>query len=151
MTQEHETLLEEYPITVRLPVHWGDMDAYQHVNNVVYFRWFETARVSYFDAMHIMGDPAVPVRPILASVQCRYKAPLLHPDVVVVGARVDGVQEDRFRMSYAVVSEALARVAAVGEGLVVSFDYAAGHKVALPAAWRESIASIEARASHDAP
>src|SRR5687767_1167703 len=36
-------------VTVEIPVQWGDMDAFGHVNNTVYFRWFESARIAYFE------------------------------------------------------------------------------------------------------
>ena len=41
-------VLQGYPVTVEIPVAWGDMDAYGHVNNTMYFRYFETARIAYF-------------------------------------------------------------------------------------------------------
>ena len=37
--------LENYPVVIEIPVAWGDMDAFQHVNNVAYFRYFESARI----------------------------------------------------------------------------------------------------------
>ena len=43
-----ETLLVGYPVVVELPVAWGEMDSYHHVNNVVYFRYLENARLEYF-------------------------------------------------------------------------------------------------------
>ena len=43
-----ESLLAGFPVVVRQAVVWGEMDAYRHVNNVVYFRYFENARLEYF-------------------------------------------------------------------------------------------------------
>ena len=43
-----ETLLTGFPVVVAQAVVWGEMDAYRHVNNVVYFRYFENARIEYF-------------------------------------------------------------------------------------------------------
>src|SRR4029077_12717598 len=40
-------LLSGFPVVVRQNVIWGEMDAYNHVNNVVYFRYFENARLEY--------------------------------------------------------------------------------------------------------
>ena len=40
----HSSLLADLPVRVKIPVAWGDLDALQHVNNTVYFRWFETVR-----------------------------------------------------------------------------------------------------------
>ena len=42
-------LIGDYPVTIELPIVWGDMDAFQHVNNIVYFKHFESARISYFE------------------------------------------------------------------------------------------------------
>jgi acyl-CoA thioester hydrolase len=135
---------ESYPVRIEVPVSWGDMDAFAHVNNTVYLRWFESARIAYFERMGIL-EPGAPsgVGPILASVSCRFKAPLAYPDTVEVSVRVTDVGDDRFTMGYAVYSRALGRTAAVGEGLNVSYDYAQGKKAALPAWWRERIEAIE--------
>jgi acyl-CoA thioester hydrolase len=133
-----------FPVCVLVPAAWGDMDAFAHVNNTVYLRWFESARIAYFERMAIL-EPGAPskVGPILASVSCRFKAPLTYPDTVEVGVRVSDVGEDRFTMVYRVWSRALERVAALGEGSNVSYDYEAGRKAPLPAAWREAIERIE--------
>jgi acyl-CoA thioester hydrolase len=44
-------LLKTFPVIVEIPVAWGEMDALQHVNNVFYFRYFETARIAYFEKL----------------------------------------------------------------------------------------------------
>lgn len=135
--------LDGFPVQLILPVRWGDMDAFAHVNNIVYFQYFESARIAYFERMGIIGGAPTGPGPILASTQCRFRAPVTYPDTVTVGARVAEVGEDRFRMEYAVWSERLATVAAKGEGVVVSFDYGAGRKIALPEAWRAAIGEVE--------
>ncbi len=138
-----------FPIVLKIPVAWGEMDAFAHVNNVVYFRYFESARIAYFERMgiHERGAPEA-IGPILANTSCRFRAPLSYPDRVDVCARVRAIGIDRFTMEYAVVSERLARVAASGEGVLVSFDYAAAQKTELPAAWRERIVEIERSVGH---
>ena len=50
--------LSEYHSVIRLPVQWGDQDAFGHVNNTVYFRWFESARIAYFQHTGIEGPLA---------------------------------------------------------------------------------------------
>ena len=42
-------LLAGYPVVIEIPVAWGEMDAFQHVNNIVYFRYFESGRIAYFE------------------------------------------------------------------------------------------------------
>ena len=46
-----EKFLAQHPIVTEIPVAWGEMDALQHVNNVVYFRYFETARIDFFNRL----------------------------------------------------------------------------------------------------
>jgi len=43
--------MSDYPVVVDIPVAWGEMDAYGHLNNIVYFRYFETARMAYFERL----------------------------------------------------------------------------------------------------
>ena len=91
--------LAGYPVVVETPVAWGEMDAFGHVNNIVYFRYFETARIAYFarlDVPEFLGRD--PTGPILAETTCRFRAALAYPDTVSVGARVANVGEDRFVM-----------------------------------------------------
>lgn len=126
-------LLAGYHVTVRVPVAWGDMDAFAHVNNTVYFRWFESARIAYLDVIGLRR-PVSPetVGPILASTSCRFRLPLTYPDTVTVGARATMLGADRFTMQYRAVSERHAAVAAEGEGVIVGYDYAVARSAALP-------------------
>ncbi len=74
---EHSTLLAGYPVVVELPVAWGDMDSYRHVNNVVYFRYFENARLEYFRRLDWFEyEKQIGIGPILASTQARFRKPL---------------------------------------------------------------------------
>ena len=73
-----EHLVGGYPVVIKFPVQWGDMDAFQHVNNVSYFRYLENARLAYFENFDIIGFIAKNgVGPILAATSCRFKAPLI--------------------------------------------------------------------------
>lgn len=133
-----------WPVVLEVPLAWGEMDAFGHVNNAVYFRWFESARMSYFDRL---GWPELQretgVGPILHSTQARFRAPLVWPDTVSVTTRVSEVAEDRFTMLYEVRSRALGRLAAEGSGLIVAFDYRRLAKAALPEEIRRRIAEVE--------
>ena len=136
--------LPEYPVVIETPVAWGEMDAYGHVNNIVYFRYFETARMAYFE--RLKSPDFVnrnPLGPILASASCRFRAPLAFPDQVSVGARVARVDEDRFVMFYAVYSHRLQKIAAEGEGTIVCFDYRENRKAPLPEKLKAKIAELE--------
>jgi acyl-CoA thioester hydrolase len=115
-------LLEAYPVVIEAAVAWGEMDSMGHVNNIVYFRYFESARIAYFERVGFMSHMAeTGVGPILASTRCRFRLPLAYPDTVSIGAKVGETGEDRFVMKYLVVSHARGKAAAEGEGLIVAF------------------------------
>ena len=132
-------LLADYPVSVDIDVAWGDMDAMGHVNNTVYFRYFETARISCFADLGLGSIEQSQVGPILHSASCRFRIPLTHPDTVVVGARIGDIEEDRFLMRYRAVSRRHGAVAADGESLIVTFDYASGTKAPISHDLRERL------------
>ena len=139
-----EHLLKDFPVVIDIPVAWGEMDAFQHVNNVVYFRYFESARIAYFDRLNVIEFMnRTGIGPILASTQCRFKTPLAYPDAVSVGTRISQIEEDRFVMEYIVVSHRLQRIAAEGEGVIVSYNYREQKKAPIPAEIRQRISDIE--------
>ena len=133
-------MLAGFPVVIRRPLDWGEMDAMQHVNNVAYFRWFESGRAALFHRMGLLIDGAVGVGVILKSVGCTYRAPLTYPDDVVVGVKVKDVGVDRFTIAHAVWSASQQVVAAEGDGVVVAYDYDAKQKVPIPDAWRAELA-----------
>jgi len=139
-----QELLRTYPVVFETPVAWGEMDSLQHVNNIVYFRYFESARMAYFDRLGLwdyMNETGV--GPILAATECKFRIPLTYPDTVSIGATVPAVEADRFVMKYVVVSHRHDRAAAEGEGLIVAYDYRALQKAALPDVIRQRIEALE--------
>lgn len=136
--------IKTYPVINEIPIAWGDMDAFQHVNNVVYFRHFESARISYFERIKFIEVmKKTGIGPILASTQCRYKIPLTYPDKITVGAKVDTIEKDRFIMKYAVFSHKHNNLAALGEGVLVTFDYQNNKKALIPDEIRKRIIEVE--------
>jgi acyl-CoA thioester hydrolase len=141
-----DDLAREFPVTIEVMVSWGEMDAMGHVNNIVYFRYFESARIAYFERVGFLDAMrATGVGPILASTHCRFRIPLTYPDRVLVGASASELKDDRFVMRYRVVSESKNAVAAEGDGLIVSYDYRNERKAPLPPAVRTEIEALESR------
>lgn len=137
-------LLANYPVVIEFPIAWGEMDAFGHVNNTVYFRYFESARANYFHRLDMWQfKEETGVGPILASIQCKFKAPLTYPDTISVGTTISDIQADRFTMKYLLVSHKLQRAAAEGEGLIVIYDYQAQKKTPLPDELRQRIMVLE--------
>ncbi len=138
-------LLAGFPVVIELPVVWGEMDANRHVNNIVYFRYFESARLEYFRRLGWFElEKETGIGPILAATQARFRKALAYPDTISVGARTADMSEDRFTMDYCVISHRLEALATEGQGTIVTFHYAQGKKVPIPQELRQRIAELEA-------
>jgi acyl-CoA thioester hydrolase len=135
---------EKYPVVTLLPVVWGEMDSYRHVNNVAYFRYFETARVEYFTRLDWFEfEKQTGIGPILAAIQARYRRPLTAPDTISVGTRIVSISDDRFQLEHLIVSHRLEAITTDGEGTIVTFHYPSEKKIAIPDELRKRIAQLE--------
>ncbi|MEX2176339.1 MAG: thioesterase family protein [Pirellulaceae bacterium] len=144
--------LSHHPVIVTLPIQWGDQDAFGHVNNAIYFRWFETARVEYLhlgQLGHLMSSHAL--GPILASIRCDYRKQLKHPDTVLVSASVVEIGRSSMKMRHLVYSQSQRAIAAEGESTVVMFDYAAQRPTRVPADVRQKMEQLEGRPLTSSP
>ena len=136
--------LESFSLVIETPVAWGEMDSMGHVNNIVYFRYFESARIAYFEELGLLAHMREEgVGPILASTNCRFRRPLTYPDTVTIGTRAFDLSEDRFTMAYKVVSHTLDDVVALGDGLIVTYDYRKLAKAPIPEDIRNAIDAFE--------
>ncbi|MGH8631427.1 MAG: acyl-CoA thioesterase [Burkholderiales bacterium] len=68
----------------RIPIRWGDMDAMGHVNNTVYFRFMEQARISWFRALVPERDAWTSTGIVIANASCNYKRAITYPGTVEV-------------------------------------------------------------------
>ena len=139
-----EDLLTKCTVIITIPVAWGEMDANGHVNNIIYFRYFESVRIAYFeklDSINFQREKGI--GPILASTECRYKIPLHYPETISIGAKILSMDEDRFVMGYEVYSHTHKKIAADGEGVIVTYDYHANKKVVIPEDLRKQILELE--------
>jgi acyl-CoA thioester hydrolase len=146
MSEASSDPLVDFPMVISLPVQWGDQDSFGHVNNVVYFRWFESARIAYFEKVGLSSLMITEkVGPILAAINCNYRRQLTYPDTVRVGARITKIGRSSMTMEHRLVSENAGTLAAEGDSTIVSFDYDAGKSHPVPEAIREAISRFEGK------
>ncbi len=146
MTETLEQAFASFPFRVAIDVRWGDMDAYQHVNNAMYFRYMETARIAWFDQTTVrdaLGSDGI--GPVLRDTSCSFDAPVTHPDTLHIGVRMEpvppppGRDANRFMSYYAMYSEQQQRIVARGTALVVMMVLDTGRPVPLPPAFADLI------------
>ena len=139
--------LGRWPVTIELPVQWGEMDSLGHVNNVVYLRWFESARMAYFDAAGVWDRKDQGIGPILARSTIDYRLALTYPDSVRVAATVTKLGKTSLTMGMRLRSKQQERaIAAEGEAIVVMLNYRTGEKLDLGDELRRRIVQFEATA-----
>eukprot|EP00045_Choanoeca_perplexa_P012303 m.133769 g.133769 ORF g.133769 m.133769 type:complete len:187 (-) comp15955_c0_seq1:13-573(-) len=129
-------------------VQWGDVDAFQHINNCVYLRYFENARIVYLEKLHEQAkelDFFSPgnVGPIMADAYVRYQAPLYYPDTIDVSIFAQQLRETDVRLHFEVHSQDQQLVVARGYGRMVCYDYNAGQKIAFPTAIVEAMQQLQ--------
>jgi len=118
--------------TCYIPVRWGDMDAYGHVNNTLYFRYFEEARFQW------MLEKGLPLKsdthPVVVTIGCTFMRPIFHPETLRIDVFLSEPGRSSFMVTYKVYTAAEPQVpAAEGYSKVVWVSAADGKSVPLPA------------------
>ncbi len=128
--------ISDFPIQTKIPVQWGDMDAAKHVNNLIYLRWTETARIAYFQKMGMdVSFESGEAGPILGWQDCKYIFPMTFPDTAIVGVKLHEILEDRFTVQCAVFSEKHKRIAAIAHNTIIPYNYKTLQKINMPQLW----------------
>lgn len=122
---------------------WMDNDVYGHVNNVVYYSWFDTAVNAHLieqGALDIHGGQTIG---LVIETQCNYFAPLAFPQSIEAGIRVArlGTSSVRYEVGLFAAGEPL--TAAKGHFVHVYVDRATRRPVPLPAALRQVLESLQ--------
>ena len=134
---------QTYPVTQSWALQWGDMDALSHINNVVYFRYFENVRIDYMSRTAMIGNPDL--GPVLAETQASYRRPLTFPDKITVGARVTEIQSYGCEQEYAVYSHRQDTITTYGRARIVVLDTRTGRKTEMTPELLSEIERVEGR------
>ena len=139
-----EISFEECPIVVSIDVQWRDLDVLAHVNNAEYIKWFESARIEALRDLGLLDDCGVvptsaQVGPILGSISCRYLKPVGFPARVHIGTFPSRLGNSSFNLSYVVVLDSTKETVAVGDSVVVNYDYATKKSAPLSVSVRSKI------------
>ena len=121
---------------------WADNDAYGHVNNTVYYEWFDSAVNAWMveqGMLHIAnGDPIA----LVVETRCTYAAPLEFPQGVEVGLAVAQLGRSSIRYRIGVFADGAESAAAEGEFVHVVVDRSERLPVDIPAEWRAKLEAI---------
>jgi acyl-CoA thioester hydrolase len=122
-------------------VRFGDLDAMRHLNNVVFLRYFETARIAYLREIVPTHDPTRPEEDafglIFAECHINYRSPVLFDEEVAVTCSIGNVKRSSFRVEFDM--RVGSRLVAEGYGVLVGFDYVSQTAAQLPDELRETL------------
>lgn len=124
-------------------VRWGDMDAFGHVNNVQFFRYLEGARIAYARAIIEGPIGATGENVILADQRCSFLQQLTWPGELEVLTRTSRMGRSSFHLEQVIRRSDSGDVAAVGQGVMVWFDFDAQRAAPIPDALRQRVIAYE--------
>jgi acyl-CoA thioester hydrolase len=130
----------------RIPIRWGDMDAMGHVNNTVYFRFMEQARISWFDRLVPEDEAWQATGIVIANASCNYKRAMTYPGTVEVKLFVGPPGGASVPTTYELRVDADPVPYADGAATVVFIDMQSQKSKRIPESIRARLAQAEAGA-----
>jgi acyl-CoA thioester hydrolase len=125
-----------------IPTRWGDNDAYGHVNNVVYYAWFDTAVNRHLIEAGVLDIARSPVIGLVVETRCNYFSSIAFPDTVQAGLRVTHLGRSSVRYEIGLFREDAAQASAVGEFLHVYVERATQRPAEIPETVRNLLLTL---------
>ena len=121
-----------------IPIRWGDMDAYGHVNNTIYFRYMEQCRVEYLEGL---GYTIMPrgTAPVIINAACTFLIPLNYPGVIEVRMYCGQPGRSSVPTYYEIGLTGEETIYATGDAKIVWMDVESGKSVPIPDALRAQL------------
>lgn len=142
MSREPPATRSDFKAWRVMTTRWADNDAYGHVNNTVYYEWFDSAVNAWMVDQDMLGiangDPIA----LVVETRCTYAAPLEFPQPVEVGLAVAELGRSSVRYRIGIFAKGADSAAAQGEFVHVVVDRTTRHPVEIPTDWRRKLESI---------
>jgi acyl-CoA thioester hydrolase len=126
-----------------IPTRWADNDAYGHVNNVVYYAWFDTVVNAHLIESGLLDIERSAAIGLVVETRCHYFAPLAFPQTVEAGLRVAHLGRSSVRYEIGLFAQGAPLTAAHGHFIHVYVDRATRAPVALPPPLRELLQTLQ--------
>lgn len=139
---------KKFRFSCEIEVQFRDLDALGHVNNAVFFSYFEIVRTKYYkeldpEAFNLQITDFKEFPFILGETSCRFISPAFFQEILVIYARTSRIGKKSFDMEYLVTSKADGRVIAIGKSTHILFNYKEGRTFEVPDSLRKKIEDFE--------
>lgn len=142
MNREAPAARSEFKVWQSFTTRWADNDAYGHVNNTVFYEWFDSAVNAWLVGQGLLdieaGDPIA----LVVETRCSYFAPLAFPESVDIGLVVAQLGRSSVRYRIGVFAAGSEQAAAQGEFVHVLVDRTSRRSVEMPQDWRRAFQAI---------
>ena len=142
MSREAPAARSEFNVWRRFTTRWGDNDPYGHVNNTIFYQWFDSAVNGWLVEQGLLDIAAGDPIGLVVETRCVFFAPLQFPQDVEVGLVVAQLGRSSVRYRIGVFAEGAAQAAAQGDFVHVLVDRATRFPVNLPDDWRSALEAI---------
>ena len=142
MSRAPATTREQYPHFQAMPTRWMDNDVYAHVNNVVYYSFFDTTVNQYLIEQGVLDIESSNIIGLVVETKCNYFAPITFPDVVHAGLRVEKLGTSSVRYGIGLFRNDDDSAAAQGHFIHVYVDRTTRKAASVPPAMRAALERI---------
>ncbi|MBN09815.1 MAG: acyl-ACP thioesterase [Flavobacteriaceae bacterium] len=133
--------LKDKPLaSFEIDVQWGDMDSMRHVNNIIYLKWVESARLNLFKKIidhKIIHN--IEISPILAWQDIKYIRPIVYPDKIKVTYDIIKIEDDRLHGRAEIYSINQNKLMAISDNILKAFNTVSFKKEMIPEKWKKII------------
>jgi len=124
-------LIDKYPFRYLVPIKWGEIDALGHLNNTVYFRLAEEARIKMFKTLGQNVTVEGGEGPVLAFIDFQFLSPVYYPDTLFVGSWISNIGTTSIQLIQNFYSEDQQKLVGKSKSVLVNIDYKKGTKLAI--------------------
>lgn len=135
--------ISEFRHRTPIQIRFNDVDVLGHVNNTVYFTYYDTGKAYYFEAVQEKKVEWRNVETVIANVNCAYIAPIFFGEDIEVLTRCTSIHDKSFRLLQAIREKKTGQIKSVCETVMVSFDPSTGQSHPLPEFWRTQLKRFE--------
>ena len=143
MTRQITTTREDYRHFIAITTRWMDNDVYRHVNNVVFYSFFDTAVNEYLMRQGVLDLDSSPVVSLVVETGCQFFSPIAFPDAVHCGLRVAHLGTSSVRYEIGIFRNDEPLAAAQGYFVHVACDRQTHRPLAMPVDLRRALEALE--------
>ena len=135
----------DFPVKLSLRIDYAELDTFGHVNNVMFMKYVQAARVHYWEQIGLYQHfVATRLGPMLASVKCDYRKPLHYPGSVVIYTRMKSIGNSSFSFQHHILNDK-EELVAEAEDVMVMFDFNKNEKLSFPKEFRNKVELLEGK------